>query len=396
MESNAIQPTLRQAKRAIHFLIAALITAIASMTSAIAAEENAVKFEGSLEIIAPVGALERGATDAKFDWLTGFEKTTGCKVRVITANTADEIVALMSEGASDLVIASGDASTRLMGSNRVRELDPSSLAGWDTIDPRLRDAPWHTMNDRHYGVPFQWRANILLYSTKIFKTPPRSWKVVFEPTSLPDGRTNVGRIQAFDGAIYLADAALYLKSARPELNIKDPYELNEEQYRVVLDLLRQQRRMIVRYWHDALGQVDDFASESVVASMSWPYQANLLKSKEAPVASAIPDEGVTGWADTTMMHVNASHPNCAKAWLAHSLNPKVQGDVAAWFGSVPAVPAACKNNALLGEQGCERNGANDFNKIYFWRAPTLKCASQNECVPYYRWVSDFTAILGGR
>ena len=46
-----------------------------------------------------------------------------------------------------------------------------------------------------------------------------------------------------------------------------------------------------------------------------------------------------------------------------SLNPKVQGDVAAWFGSVPAVPAACKGNELLTETGCATNGFDNFDKI---------------------------------
>jgi putative spermidine/putrescine transport system substrate-binding protein len=219
---------------------------------------------------------------------------------------------------------------------------------------------------------------------------------VFEQTSLPDGLTNVGRIQAFDGPIYLADAALYLKTSRPDLGIKDPYELNDAQYRAALDLLRQQHRMIVRYWHDPRGQVDDFESESVVASSSWPYQISQLKSKGAAVASTIPDEGATGWSDSTMMQINAPHPVCAETWIAHSLDPKTQGDVAAWFGSVPAVPAACKDNELLGERGCERNGSDDFEKIHFWRTPTAKCATHGECVPYHRWVSDFIAILGGR
>jgi putative spermidine/putrescine transport system substrate-binding protein len=353
------------------------------------------KGEGSVDIIAWPGYIERGATDSRYDWVTGFEKTTGCKVRVTVANTSDEMVTLMNEGSFDLVTASGDASLRLIYSGRVRELNLEKIPGWNTIDPRLRDAPWHTVAGKHYGLPYQWGANVLAYSTKVFKTAPRSWKVVFEQTTLPDGRTNVGRIQAFDGPIYLADAALYLKASRPDLDIKNPYELNEAQYRAALDLLRQQRRMIVRYWHDPLGQVDDFESESVVASSSWPYQINLLKAKGVAIASTIPDEGATGWADSTMMHIYAPHPVCAEAWMAHSLNAKTQGDVAAWFGSVPAVPAACKGNALLSEQGCERNGANNFNKIHFWRTPMAKCA-QGECVPYYRWVSDFIAVLGGR
>ncbi|MGQ6186187.1 hypothetical protein ACUNGU_24795, partial [Serratia sp. IR-2025] len=45
-------------------------------------------------------------------------------------------------------------------------------------------------------------------------------------------------------------------------------------------------------------------------------------------------EGVTGWADTTMLHADAKHPSCAYQWMNWSLEPKVQGDVAAWFGSV--------------------------------------------------------------
>ena len=52
-----------------------------------------------------------------------------------------------------------------------------------------------------------------------------------------------------------------------------------------------------------------------------------------------------------MMHADAPHPNCAYMWLEHSLNPKLQGDLAAWFGSVPAVPGACKGNALLDRHG---------------------------------------------
>jgi len=372
------------------------VIGIVSISWCATADEPTIKGEGVLDIIAWPGYMERGATDAHYDWVTAYEKSSGCKVHVTVANTSDEMVALMNEGSFDLVTASGDASLRLIYAGRVRELNPEKIPGWDSIDPRLRDAPWHTVNGKHYGVPYQWGANVLLYSTKVFKTPPRSWKTVFEQTALPDGRTNVGRVQAFDGPIYLADAALYLKAARPELGIKDPYELNEAQYHVVLDLLRQQRRMIVRYWHDPLAQVDDFESESVVASSSWPYQVNLLKNKGVAVASTIPDEGATGWADSTMMHVHAPHPVCAEAWLAHSLMPKIQGDVAAWFGSVPAVPTACKGNALLGEEGCERNGKNNFDKIHFWRTPTAKCASQSDCVPYYRWVSDFIAILGGR
>lgn len=353
--------------------------------------------EGQLSIVAWPGYVERGETDKAYDWVTGFEAKTGCKVSVKTAGSSDEMVALMNEGGFDLVTASGDASLRLVAGKKVQEINTALIPSWGTVDPRLQNAPWHTVAGKHYGVPYQWGPNVLMYNTDVFKEAPASWSVVFEEQVLPDGKSNKGRVQAFDGPIHLADAALYLMSRKPELGIKDPYDLTEEQYQAALDLLRQQNRIVQRYWHDATMQVDDFTNEGVVASGSWPFQVNLLKSKGAPIAGTIPAEGATGWADTTMMHAEARNPNCAYLWLEHSLQPKVQGDLAAWFGSVPSVPAACKGNELLTDEGCATNGYGNFDKIRFWRTPVAKCASQEAgCVPYYRWVTDYIAILGGR
>ncbi len=354
------------------------------------------KGEGQLDIVAWAGYVERGETDKNYDWVTGFEKATGCKVNVKVAGTSDEMVSLMNEGGFDLVTASGDASLRLVAGKKVQEINLDLIPSWKTVDPRLQNAAWHTVNGKHYGVPYQWGPNVLMYNTDTFKTPPKSWDVVFEEQQFPDGKSNKGRIQAYDGAIYIADAALYLMSKKPELGIKDPYELNEDQYKAALELLRKQHPLVQRYWHDATVQTDDFKNEGVVASGSWPFQVNLLQGDKKAIASTIPEEGATGWADTTMMHVEAAHPNCAYMWIEHSLDKKVQGDLASWFGSNPVVPAACKDNALLGDEGCKSNGYESFDKIHFWRTPTAKCATQGTCVPYYRWVTDYISVIGGR
>ncbi len=164
-----------------------------------------------------------------------------------------------------------------------------------------------------------------MYNTKVFPKAPDSWSVVFEEQTLPDGKSNKGRVQAFDGPIHIADAALYLMSHQPALGIKDPYELNEDQYKAALDLLRQQRQLVGRYWHDAFVQIDDFKNEGVVASGSWPFQANTLIADKQPIATTVPKEGVTGWADTSMVHSEAKNLTCAYKWLEHSLNNKLQG-----------------------------------------------------------------------
>jgi putative spermidine/putrescine transport system substrate-binding protein len=355
------------------------------------------KGEGKVNIVAWPGYIERGETDKAYDWVTKFEQKTGCKVQVKTANTSDEMVALMNEGGFDLVTASGDASLRLIAGKRVQPVNVKLIASWSKIDDRLKDAPWHTVSGTHYGVPYMWGPNVLMYNTTIFKEAPKSWNVVFEEMNLPDGKPNKGRVQAYDGPIHVADAANYLMAHRPELGIKNPYELNEDQYKASLDLLRKQRTLVGRYWHDAMIQIDDFKNEGVVASGSWPFQVNLLKSENKPVASTIPQEGATGWADTTMMHADAANPNCAYMWMEHTLSSNLQSDLSVWFGANPSVPAACSDKS--GQQtadGCKTNGMDDFAKIKFWTTPVAKCATQTACVPYYRWVSDYIGVIGGR
>jgi putative spermidine/putrescine transport system substrate-binding protein len=266
--------------------------------------------------------------------------------------------------------------------------------GYSTIDPRLQEAPWHYVDGKHYGVPYQWGPNVLMYNTKVFKKPPTSWAVVFEPQKLPDGKASKGRVQAYDGPIYIADAALYLMATKKELGITNPYELNEAQYTAALELLRKQHPLVQRYWHDANVQVQDFTNEGVVLSGSWPFQVNTLIANKQPIASTVPAEGATGWADTTMLHAKAAHPNCAYKWLDWSITPKVQGDVAAWFGSVPVVPAACAASELLGAEGCKTNGIENFDKIWLWRTP--EAGAEGKFIPYSRWATDYVAIMGGR
>ena len=354
--------------------------------------------EGQVNIVAWPGYIERGETDAAFDWVTSFEEATGCMVQIKSANTSDEMVALMNEGGFDLVTASGDASLRLVAGNRVQPINLSLIPSWYTVDTRLQNAPWHTVNGVHYGVPYQWGPNVLMYNTEVFgDSPPTSWNVVFEEMTLPDGQSNAGRVQAYDGPIHVADAAQYLMAHQPELGITSPYELNADQYAAALDLLRVQRTLTSRYWHDAFIQMDDFRNEGMAASGSWPFQVNLLQADGVPVASTIPEEGVTGWADTTMLHADAANPTCAYLWMEHTLSSNLQADLSVWFGANPVVPTACSDGSgMQTAEGCATNGMNDFDRVQFWTTPVTQCESQTECVPYYRWVSDYIGVIGGR
>ena len=357
------------------------------------------KGEGQVDIVAWAGYIERGATDKNFDWVTEFEKKTGCKVNVKTAGTSDEMVALMNEGGFDLVTASGDASTRLIRGKQVQPINVSLIPSYKNVDARLQKAPWHYENNTHYGVPYQWGWNVLMYNTKVFgDKKPTSWATVFEEQTLPDGKSNKGRVQAFDGPIYIADAALYLMKKKPELGIKDPYELNEAQYKAALDLLRAQRKLVGKYWHDAFVQIDDFTNEGVVASSSWQFQANILGSKKAPDRH----RGAGGRRHRLGRHDHdarrgeepATAPTCG--WSTRS-TPSCRATLPAWFGSVPVGARGLQGQQAAGRRRLRAPGLRLLREDRVLATPTAQCETQNnQCVPYHKWVSDYIAVLGGR
>ena len=332
------------------------------------------KPEGKVDIVAWPGYIERGATDKNFDWVTDFEKKTGCKVNVKTAGTSDEMVALMNEGGFDLVTASGDASMRLIRGKKVQPINVALIPSYKTVDPRLQKAPWHYVNNTHYGVPYQWGWNVLMYNTKVFRDKkPTSWTMVFEEQTLPDGKSNKGRVQAFDGPIYIADAALYLMKTKPDAR-------HQGSVRAERGAVQGGARRCCAgsaSWWASTGTTPSCRS-TTSPTRAWspraPGSSRPTSSgpRSRPIATVVPEEGATGWADTTMMHAEAKHPNCAYMWMEHSLNPKLQGDLAAWFGSVPVVLDGLQGQHAAGDEGCARQGFDCFDKIAFWRTPTAQ------------------------
>ena len=149
--------------------------------------------------------------------------------------------------------ASGDSSNRLIASDAVAAVDPSLFPDFaDVIAPLQPETgtnnSHYVVDGQVYGVPYMYGPNFLMYNTDVVKPAPTSWDVVFE-TEL-DGAANpyAGKITAYDFPIYIADAALYLKTHQPDLGITDPYELTSEQLDAAVELLKQQSGMIDKYW----------------------------------------------------------------------------------------------------------------------------------------------------
>jgi len=344
------------------------------------------KGEGHLNLIAWEGY-------AQPEWVKPFAKSTGCQVNTKYAGSSSEMVSLMANGGGhqyDLVSASGDADLRLIYGGDVRPINIKLIPSWPAFHSFLKSPGFNTIAGKHYGVSYEFGPNVLLYSTKAFKTAPTSWSVLYS-------KKYTGRITVPDNPIQIADAALYLESAKPSLKITDPYELTQPQFNAAVALLKSEHPLVKKYWDLASQEISLFQSKTTVVGAAWPYQTNTLKADKVAVADTIPSQGATGWADTWMLATNAPHPNCAYKWMQWVTTPKVQAEEALYFGETPANADACSYMNKIAKGGCAAYHANAplsyYNTIKFWKTPLAQCGNgKSDCVPFQDWVTAWTQI----
>ena len=344
--------------------------------------------EGKLNLIAWEGY-------AQPQWVKPFEKQSGCKVSAKYAGSSSEMVSLMKDGGGgqyDLVSASGDADLRLIYSGDVRPVNVKLLPQWKNLQPFLKSPDFNTIDGKHYGISYEFGPNVLLYNTKTFSKAPTSWSAIYD-------KKYSGKVTVPNNPIQIADAALYLSKSKPNLGIKDPYELNQKQFNAAVSLLKKQRPLIKKYWDLASQEINLFQSNATVVGAAWPYQTNTLRAAKVPVSDTIPKEGATGWADTWMLASKAPHPNCAYKWINWVSTPKVQAQQAIYFGETPANKLACPEMDKIAKGSCAQYHANEpasyFDSIKFWKTPLPQCGNgKNDCVPFAKWQNAWTQITG--
>ncbi|MGH3136330.1 MAG: extracellular solute-binding protein [Gaiellaceae bacterium] len=243
-----------------------------------------------------------------------FTAATGCKVNTKDGTTSDDMISLLQTGAYDGVSASGNASIRLMTTGEVAPINPEFVPNYADVQEGIKNQEYNSLDGQPYGAPHGRGPNLLMYRTDVVTPAPDSWSVVWD-----NPNANKGKLSIYDDSIFIADAAVYLKATQPDLNITDPYELDEAQFQAAVDLLKQLNPNVGEYWADYTKQIQSFANKDSVAGTTWPIQGVLLKADKQPVETIKPKEGTTGWSDTWMIYSKAANPNCMYLWMNHMI-----------------------------------------------------------------------------
>jgi putative spermidine/putrescine transport system substrate-binding protein len=320
-----------------------------------------------------------------------FEQQTGCTVNTKDGTTSDDMVQLLSSGEYDGLSASGNASVRLMERGDVAPVNTDLIPNYADVQEGIKDQDYNSRDGEPYGVPHGRGPNLLTWRTDEVMPAPTSWSAIWD-----ENTPYKGKISIYDDSIFIADAALYLKATQPDLEIDNPYQLNDEQFEAAVNLLKGLAPNVGEWWADYAKQIQSYANKDVVIGTTWPYQVNVLKGDNQPVEGIKPSEGTTGWSDTWMIYSNAAHPNCMYLWMNHMISPEAQALVAEGFGEAPVNLKACE--LTKNQNHCDEFHAEDeawWEDVYYWTTPTEDCGGEGgTCKTQEDWVNAWTEIRG--
>jgi putative spermidine/putrescine transport system substrate-binding protein len=83
-------------------------------------------------------------------------------------------------------------------------------------------------------------------------------------------------------------------------------------------------------------------------------------------------------------------------WMNWIVEPKVNAEVAEFFGEAPAQELACKktkNPNFCSEYHAEE--PDFWKRVYYWKTPLADCGNgEQDCKDYNDWVQAWTSIKG--
>ena len=99
-----------------------------------------------------------------------------------------------------------------------------------------------------------------------------------------------------------------------------------------------------------------------------------------------------------MISSQAKHPNCMYMWMNHIIDPKVNAEVAEWFGEAPA-QARRRATRPADPNHCkiyDADGSQYLDDLYYWKTPVSDCGDDrgDVCKTYDDWVQAWTEIKG--
>jgi putative spermidine/putrescine transport system substrate-binding protein/spermidine/putrescine transport system substrate-binding protein len=291
-----------------------------------------------------------------------FEQQCRCKISASYMGSDDELVAKLRGGSAatyDVISPSSDVATMIATSGLAAPLDLGRIPSYAQLSRQLTSMPLVRANGNIYGVPFTWGPNPLLYDTTVFKQPPQSWSMFWDPQYR-------GKISVWDDLSTVYMAAQVLGYDKP-----DPshlYNLSDQELDAVKAKLLALKPNVRKIWSTGGELTNLFQNHEIVAAMGWPLMTNQLRKLNFPIGETIPRENTTGWIDHLMITSASDNKDLAYKFLEFMIAAKTQKKVADVTGYIPANPQAAQFMTAGEKKNLHLDDVDAYQKrIYFWQ-----------------------------
>jgi putative spermidine/putrescine transport system substrate-binding protein/spermidine/putrescine transport system substrate-binding protein len=301
-----------------------------------------------------------GYADPSF--VADFEKQYNVKVNAAYMGSSDELVAKLKGGGDavyDIISPSSDVTNLLIDQGLVSQIDTSKIKTYGELSQKLKDLPLVKKDGKTYGVPFAWGPDPLIYDANVFKTPPDSISVLWDPQYK-------GKVSVWDdiSTVYLAAHKLGYQKPDPA----HVYNMTDAELANVKKELQALKPQIRKYWATGGELTNLFANGEVVVAVGWPLTTQELKKMGKNVGELIPKEGTTGWIDNLMIPASSKNKDLAMKWIEYVTGAQTMKKVADVTNYSVANPGATKY--MTPEQAKALYMDNPdvyFNQINFWQ-----------------------------
>jgi len=187
-------------------------------------------------------------------------------------------------------------------------------------------------------VPYVWGTTGLAYNEDCVKTPPTSWKALWDPQ--------------YEGRIYMLDNMLAAYIAGLQINGFDAGTTNPEEIEKATQSLIEQKKVLGGY--NSTNFNDLVASGEACLVQAWNGSIAQVMASNPKVKYVIPDEGGSMWIDGFSIPKSAKNVEEAYKFIDYMMRPEVAAKAANLSKSatvidkaIPLLPKEVSENAAI-------------------------------------------------
>ncbi|WP_448955987.1 ABC transporter substrate-binding protein [Labrys neptuniae] len=241
-----------------------------------------------------------------------FSKETGITVTFDTYDSNETMMAKLSAGASgyDLIEPSQYTVQVLSKQGLLQELDHGKIPNIGNLGSPFRNISFDP--GQKWSVPYIWGTTGFAYNKDCVKTPPTSWKALWDPQ--------------YEGRIYMLDNMLAAYIAGLQVNGYRAGSTKPEEIEKATQSLIDQKKVLGGYNSTNYG--DLLASGEACIVQGWNGSIAQVMATNPKIKYVVPDEGGSMWIDGFAIPKSAKNVEEAYKFIDYMMRPDVAAKAA--------------------------------------------------------------------